>query len=202
MEGNAGFFESSWEADHNTKVQKVYNLRVAFNVSYDGQSFAYMHAPCIDTVFDNNTVIRNNDFASPMYDIVYTAFPGVLFRNNLFIGTAKSFRGGPYKKKERVVACNNWFWNVASEQSDGAPKLLDMHGNNFRLLGDGPLQRKALNLSKYYTTDFDGNPLPETGPWDIGAFSISGRVPPKNQLVKKRCADSFLGSCKSVSVLR
>jgi hypothetical protein len=178
-EGNAGFFESSWEADHNPKVQKVYNLRVAFNVSYDGQSFVYMHAPCIDTVFDNNTVIRTNGFGSPMYDIVYTAFPGILFRNNLYVGTAKSFRGGPYKKKERVVARNNWFWNVDSAQSDGDPKLLDMQGKNFRLRGDSPLQRKALNLSKYYTTDFAGNPLPETGPWDIGAFSYGGSLPSK-----------------------
>lgn len=169
-EGNAGFFESSWEADHNPKVQKVHNLRVAFNVSVDGQSFVYMHAPCIDTVFDNNTVIRNEGFGSPMYDIVYTAFPGILFRNNLYVGTAKSFRGGPYKTKERVIAKNNWYWNVDSAESDGDPKLLDMQGKDFRLSRDSPLLGKALNLSKYYKTDFAGNPLPATGAWDIGAY--------------------------------
>ena len=128
-------------------------------MSYDGQSFVYMHAPCIDTVFDNNTVIRNNGFGSPIYDIVYTAFPGILFRNNLYVGTAKSFRGGPYKKKERVVAKNNWFWNVDSAHDDGDPKLMDLHGKDFRLRGDSPLKGKALNLSKHYMTDFAGNLL-------------------------------------------
>ena len=93
-------------------VQKVHNLRVAFNVSCDGQSFVYMHAPCVDTVFDNNTVIRTKNFGSPLYDIVYTAFPGILFRNNLYVGTEQCFRGSPYKIKSRVDAQNNWFWNI------------------------------------------------------------------------------------------
>lgn len=171
-EGNAGFFESSWEADYNPKVQKVYNLRIAFNVSYDGQSFVYMHAPCIDTVFDNNTVIRNSDFGSPLYGIVYTAFPGILFRNNLFVGTERCFQGSPYKKAGRVEARNNWFWNVDSpEKSDGDSRLVDMQGRDFRLRSDSPLRGKGLNLSKLYQTDFAGSPLPKAGAWDIGAFS-------------------------------
>ena len=115
-----------------------------------------------------------------MYDIVYTAFPGILFRNNLYVGTAKSFRGGPYKKKERVVARNNWFWNVDSAQSDGDPEFIDMQGKDFRLSGDSPLRGKALNLSKNYTIDFAGNPLPESGPWDIGALSFGGLSSIKN----------------------
>jgi len=171
-EGNAGFLESSWAADYKPMVQKVYNLRVAFNVSYDGQSFVYMHAPCINAVFDNNTVIRNNGFGSPLYDIVYTAFPGILFRNNLYVGTKQCFQGSPYKKASRVDAQNNWFWNADSPQkSDGNPMLLDMHGKDFSLRSDSPLRGKGQNLSKHYQTDFAGNPLPKTGAWDIGAFS-------------------------------
>ena len=170
-EGNAGFLESSWAADYKPMVQKVDNLRVAFNVSYDGQSFVHMHAPCINAVFDNNTVIRNNSFGSPLYDIVYTAFPGILFRNNLYVGTKQSFQGSPYKKASRVDAQNNWFWNTdLPQESDGDPKLLDMHGKDFRLRSDSPLRGKGQNLSKYYSADFDGNPLPKNGAWDIGAF--------------------------------
>ncbi len=170
-EGNAGFLESSWKADYKPMVQKVYNLRVAFNVCCDGQSFVYMHAPCIDTVFDNNTIIRNNDFGSPLYGIVYTAFPGLLFRNNLFVGTARCFRGSPYKKADWVEARNNWFWNVDSqENSDGDPRLVDMQGRDFRLRSDSPLRGKGLNLSMLYQIDFAGNPLPKTGMWDVGAF--------------------------------
>jgi hypothetical protein len=52
-----------------------------------------------------------------------------------------------------------------------------MQGKDFRLRGDSPLQSKALNLSKYYTTDFAGNPLPQSGPWDIGAFSYGETLP-------------------------
>ena len=173
-EGNAGFFESSWKADYRPMVQKVYNLRIAMNVSYDGQSFVYMNAPCINTVMDNNTIIRNNGFGSPMYDIVYTAFPGILFRNNLYVGTKQCFEGSPYKKSSRVDSRHNWFWNVDSpENSDGDPRLLDMRNNDFRLRSDSPLRGKGLNLSKLYQTDFDGNPLPKTGAWDIGAFSYA-----------------------------
>lgn len=170
-EGNAGFLESSWQADHNPRVQKVYNLRVAFNVSYDGQSFVYMHAPCVDTVFDNNTVIRTNSFDSPLYDIVYTAFPGILFRNNLYVGTKQCFRGSPYKLESRVHAQNNWFWNVDAPQvTDGDPKLLDIDGKDFRLQSTSPLRGKGQNLSDDYSTDFAGNPLPKIGAWEIGAF--------------------------------
>jgi hypothetical protein len=170
-EGNAGFFESSWKADHNPMVQKVYNLRVAFNVSNDGQSFVYMHAPCVDTVFDNNTIIRTKSFGSPMYDIVYTAFPGIHFRNNLYVGTEQCFRGSPYKIESRVDAQDNWFWNVdAPSKSDGDPKLLDIDGEDFRLQSDSPLRGTGQNLSEYYSADFAGNPLPKTGAWDIGAF--------------------------------
>ncbi len=171
-EGNAGFLESSWRADYKPMVQKVYNLRVAFNVSHDGQSFVYMHAPCINAAFDNNTVIRNNDFGSPLYDIVYTAFPGILFRNNLYVGTKQCFQGSPYKKATRVDAQNNWFWNTDSPQkSDGAPKLLDIRGKDVRLRSDSPLRGKGQNLSNHYQTDFAGNPLLKTGAWDIGAIS-------------------------------
>ena len=170
-EGNAGFFESSWEADYNPRVQKVHNLRVAFNVSYDGQSFVYMHAPCVDTVFDNNTVIRTKSFGSPLYDIVYTSFPGILFRNNLYVGTDQCFRGSPYKIESRVDAQNNWFWNIDSPaKCDGNPKLLDIDGEDFRLRSDSPLRGKGQNLSRYYSTDFAGTPLPKTEAWDIGAY--------------------------------
>ena len=190
-EGNAGFLESSWEADYKPGAQKVYNLRVAFNVSYDGQSFVYMHAPCINAVFDNNTVIRNNDFGSPMYDIVYTAFPGILFRNNLYVGTKQCFQGSPYKRASRVDAQNNWFWNTDSpQQSDGDPKLLDVNGRDFRLRSDSPLRGKGQNLSSHYQTDFAGNPLRKTGEWDIGAFSYDRGDSRAGENNQKPCMDN------------
>ena len=154
-------------------VQKVYNLRIAFNVSYDGQSFVYMHAPCINTTFDNNTVIRTEGFGSNMYDIVYTAFDGITFRNNLYVGTKRCFQGGPYKKKERVISKNCWFWQVDGTKSDGNPLLVDIKDKDFRLRTDSPLRGKGLNLRQHYETDFAGNPLPKTGPWDIGAIHFS-----------------------------
>ena len=56
-------------------------------------------------------------------------------------------------------------------RATGDPKLLDMHGKDFRLRSDSPLRGVGQNLSKHYQTDFAGNPLQKTGAWDIGAFS-------------------------------
>ena len=39
-----------------------------------------------------------------------------------------------------------------------------------RLRSNSPLRGNGQNLSKYYSADFAGNPLPKTGAWDIGAL--------------------------------
>ena len=49
-----------------------------------------------------------------------------------------------------------------------------------RLLG-----HYGINLSKLYKTDFDGNPLPKTGNWDIGAIQYSATKPTKPFAGKK-----------------
>jgi hypothetical protein len=169
-EGNAGFLESSWGADYNPYVQEVHNLRVAFNVSKDGQSYCYMFAPTHDTYFDNNTIIRANDYPNPHEnwgEIVYTAYGGITFRNNLFVGTAETSNtpfNGP------AVVENGWYWKVGTANGDEDPRFVDFNGDDYRLTSYSPLIGQAQNLSQYYSTDFAGVTLPTSGPWDIGAY--------------------------------
>jgi len=170
-EGNAGFFESSWGADYNPEVQEVNNLRVAFNVNNDGQSYCYMFAPTHNTYFDNNTIIRANNYPGPyptFDEIVYAAFSGITFRNNLLVGTAKT-NNNPYNGAS-VTVQNSWYWEIGTSNGDGDPLLVDFNNGDYHLTSSSPLIGQAQNLSQYYSTDFDGAILPTSGPWDIGAY--------------------------------
>jgi len=174
-EGNAGFLESSWGADYNPYVQEVHNLRVAFNVSNDGQSYCYMFAPTHDTYFDNNTIIRANNYPDPypnFDEIVYAQFPGITFRNNLLVGTQQT-NNNPYNGAS-VTVQNDWYWEIGTSNGDGDPLLVDFNGGDFHLTGSSPLIGQAQNLSQHYSTDFDGVLLSSSRPWDIGAYMSKG----------------------------
>jgi hypothetical protein len=181
-EGNAGFIESSWGADYNPYAQEVHNLRVAFNVNFDGQDWLYMWAPCHDCYFDNNTVIRSHDFTSPLNDVAYLAFGDIHFRNNLIIHTWDAYQGPGVNG---IVTENNWYLNInnwseihwdASQAGSGDPGLVDLANGDYHLNSDSPLLGKGTNLSEYYSVDYEGNPLPDNGAWDIGAFQFQGSV--------------------------
>jgi hypothetical protein len=173
-EGNAGFLESSWTHDNNPFVQEVHNLRVAFNVSYDGQNWLFMWAPCHDCYFDNNTVIRNNDFRSPLYNDVLADFKGINFRNNLFVSRFDVLQGN---KSQNLT--NNWYLNFdhpsevlfdSIQAGNGDPRLVNLIGGDFNLTSDSPLRGEAMNLSEFYQVDFNGYVLPQSGAWDVGAL--------------------------------
>ena len=175
-EGNAGFIESSWEYDNSPFVQEVHNLRVAFNVNVDAQDWLFLWAPCHDCYFDNNTVIRTDDFTSPINDVVFVDFDGVNFRNNLIVHASSVFQGGG---AAGVVTENNWYLNVENwarrlvdpnQAGSGDPGLVDLDGGDYRLRSDSPLIGKGSNLRGFYSVDFEGNALPESGAWDIGAL--------------------------------
>ena len=181
-EGNAGFIESSWGADYNPYVQEVHNLRVAFNVNFDGQDWLYMWAPCHDCYFDNNTVIRTHDFTSPLNDVAYLAFGGIHFRNNLIIYTWDAYQG---PGKSGILTENNWYLNINNwsqvhwdnnQAGSGDPGLVDLDNGDYHLTSNSPLRGKGTNLSEYYSVDYEGNPLPGSGAWDIGAFQFQGSV--------------------------
>jgi hypothetical protein len=175
-EGNAGFIESSWEFDYNPFVQEVHNLRVAFNVSFDAQDWLYLWAPCHDCYFDNNTVIRTHDFTSPLNDVVWVNFDSVNFRNNLIIYSSEVYQG---EGVNGIITANNWYFNVnnwshspwdPNQAGRGDPGLVDIDGGDYRLISNSPLIGKGTNLGEFYSVDFEGNVLSESGTWDIGAF--------------------------------
>jgi hypothetical protein len=188
-EGNAGFLESSWEYDNNPFVQEVHNLRVAFNVSYDGQEWLYMWAPCHNTYFDNNTVIRNNQFGCPQVnnDVALLMVQGgrsndpsqIHFRNNLIVydnTTAGAYQGpqanGCVKEKNWYLNYDNYSANLnyPKQAGFGDPKLKDLANGNYKLMPDSPLRGKGVNLSAVYSVDFNGQAIPTNGNWDVGAM--------------------------------
>jgi len=183
-EGNAGFIESSWGADYNPYVQEVHNLRVAFNANVDGQDWLYMWAPCHDCYFDNNTVIRTHDFTSPLNDVAYLAFGGIHFRNNLFVYNARDAYQGP--GAHGVITENNWYLNIndwskihwdPNQAGSGDPGLVDLENGDYHLKSDSPLRGRGVNLSEYYSVDYEGNTLSESGAWDVGALQFPGLSP-------------------------
>ena len=64
--------------------------------------------------------------------------------------------------------------------------LVDLDKQDYHLKVDSPLRGKAINLSEFYQSDFDGRPLPKTGSWDIGAIQYSATKPTKALQPKRR----------------
>jgi hypothetical protein len=174
-EGNAGFFESSWEADTPPQSQEVHNLRIAFNISNDGSHYMYLWAPTHDSYFDDNVANRNNSYPnwdSQDLDFVVASFSGATFRNNLNIGNQYVSGHSPYWGS--VTVENDWYWEVGTGYGDGDPLLVDYDNGDYHLTSSSPLIDQAQNLSQHYSTDFDGATLPTSGPWDIGAYMYVG----------------------------
>jgi hypothetical protein len=174
---NCGFLEISWKYD--IRRRKVKNLRVAFNVSSDYQSIGFLEAPLSDSHIDNNTFDRTRQLHFNSSLEVQLGNPMV--RNNLIIIEGPP----PYKADDRklhVTPQNNWYYQVKNPKNvyfpesaagNGDPGLVSfVNGgeSDYHLSKDSRLRGAALNLSKDYSKDFEGNPLPDDGPWDVGAF--------------------------------
>ncbi len=189
-EGNAGFIESSWDYDFMQYGEEARDWRVSFNVCYDGQSWLFMLAPCTGVYFDNNTVARYNGFGRSQnwgarMDVRGGSPVGVAsgahFRNNLFIYKS---RDNPYQgnRSAGALKTGNWYMRIdspgractgdANQVGSGDPKLKDLSGGNYKLMPDSPLRGAATNLSAFYPNgvDFNGQPLPTNGNWDVGAM--------------------------------
>jgi len=201
-EGNAGFIESSWDYDWPRYRQEIYNWRVSFNVSYDGQSWLFMLAPCTDIYFDNNTIARYNGFgrsqnACARLDVrggnPVGKPSGAHFRNNLFIYSSSPYSGN---RSGGALKTANWYSKHQSpgtkykgdsnQAGSGDPRLVDLEKQDYRLKADSPLRGQAINLSELYKTDFNGRPLPKTGNWDIGAIQYNAAKATKAMQPERR----------------
>ena len=191
--GNAGFIESSWDYDWPRYRQEIENWKVSFNVCYDGQSWLFMLAPCTGIYFDNNTIVRYNSFGRSQNTCarldVRGGTPagkpsGAYFRNNLFIYTSSPYSGN---RSGGSLKTANWYSKYKSpgtkyqgdnnQAGSGEPGLKNLEKQDYHLRADSPLRGKAINLSEFYESDFDGRPLPKTGNWDIGAIQYSAAQP-------------------------
>jgi hypothetical protein len=193
-EGNAGFIESSWDYDWPQYAQEVYNWRVSFNVCYDGQSWLFMLAPCTGVYFDNNTVARYNSFGRSQnwgarVDVQGGSPVGVAsgahFRNNLFVYAPSGVNPFGGNRSAGALKTKNWYSNYPSfdvtyggdgnQAGSGDPELVDLGNGNYNLLAGSPLRGAGVNLSATYpgAVDFNGQALPATGSWDIGAMQYA-----------------------------
>lgn len=177
---NCGFLEISWHFD--IQHRSVRNLRVAFNVSTDLQSIAFLEAPLFDSHIDHNTFDRTHqiDFNSALEVQIGTP----MVRNNLFILKGPA----PYiadDHKVHVINQNNWYYQLSdptkiyypeTAAGNGDPVLLNLVDggvSDYHLSDESPLRGGALNLSNEYTVDFDGRILPKEGAWDVGAYHFN-----------------------------
>jgi hypothetical protein len=172
---NCGFLEISWNYD--IEHREVWNLRVAFNVSSDYQSIGFLEAPLHDSFIDNNTFDRTRQL--PHYNSAMEVQLGKpMVRNNLIILDGPI----PYPADDglhHVNQLNNWYYHVSNPDTiyfpetsagNGIPGLVDLYGGDYHLNPDSPLRGKGLNLSKFYSIDFEGDSLRKSGDWDIGAL--------------------------------
>jgi hypothetical protein len=172
---NCGFLEISWNYD--IEHREVWNLRVAFNVSSDYQSIGFLEAPLHDSFIDNNTFDRTRQL--PHYNSAMEVQIGnPVVRNNLIILDGPI----PYPADDslhHVNQMNNWYYQVSNPDTvlfpetsagNGIPGLVDLSGGDYHLNPDSPLRGKGLNLSEFYSIDFEGDSLTKDGNWDIGAF--------------------------------
>lgn len=171
---NCGFLEISW--DYDIEHREVWNLRIAFNLSTDFQSIGFLEAPLHDSYIDNNTFDRTRQLHYNSAMEVQLGNP--IVRNNLIILSGPS----PYladDDQHHVTQQNNWYYQVnnpsqvyfpQSAAGNGDPGLVDLDGGDYHLKNISPLIGKGTNLIEYYSEDYEGNPLPISGAWDIGAF--------------------------------
>jgi hypothetical protein len=178
---NCGFLEISW--DYDIEHREVWNLRVAFNVSSDYQAIGFLEAPLHDSYIDNNTFDRTRQLLYNSTMEVQLGTPTV--RNNLFILDGRD----PYQADDgqhHVFQQNNWYYRVDNPSlvyfpetaaGNGDPGLVGFFAggdSDYHLSLNSPLRSVAQNLSEFYSEDFDGNPLPDSGAWDIGALQFRG----------------------------
>lgn len=189
-EGNAGFIESSWDYDWPRYAQEVHNWRVSFNVCYDGQSWLFMLAPCTGVSFDNNTIARYNAFGRSQdtgarMDVTGGTPVGVAsgahFRNNLFVYTSSPYEGN---RAAGALKTKNWYYRKdqpgtvyggdGNQAGSGDPKIVSLGNGNYNLTAGSSLRGAGVNLSATYpnAVDFNGQALPASGSWDIGAMQF------------------------------
>ena len=121
---------------------------------------------------------------------------GAHFRNNLFIYSSSPFSGN---RAGGAIKTANWYSKYkspgtqyqgdSSQAGSGDPCLVDLQQQDYHLKVDSPLRGKAINLSQFYKSDFDGLPLPKTGNWDIGAIQYNATRPKKRLQPKDRQGD-------------
>ncbi len=155
------------------------NVRLAYNVSYNNGDLACLH---IDGKFattitnlriENNTIVQTRN-APILFDCLSAISPGMLSaRNNIFYTAARVFPGGSFIHENNVyglLGAAGVGVGLGPNERIADPMLADVNAKDFHLRPESPAIGRGRNLG--YTADFDGVPVPQDAPPDIGAYQF------------------------------
>jgi hypothetical protein len=104
---------------------------------------------------------------------------GAHFRNNLFVYTSSPYEGN---RAAGALKTKNWYYRKdqpgtvyggdGNPAGNGDPKIVNLGNGNYNLTAGSSLRGAGVNLSATYpnAVDFNGQALPASGSWDIGAM--------------------------------
>lgn len=133
---------------------------------------------------DLGTSSRNAPFAARMMDNTAVTYNRCYIYNNVSVKTTATGSGAVYATNEATGSGNNVGDYTAAQVAGWFTNYKPYAGlaNDYHLTSKAtPLLGTGRNLTSYgITKDFDGNPRPATGNWDLGPFQYkaAGTVQP------------------------
>jgi len=140
-------------------------------------------------------VVANNSFYNSTWSAIYmppTAFTQsqLVFRNNIFLNCKRWIGGEAYNLA--FITSDNTFFTTADAPKPIQeipptftvlnPQFVDYKNYDFTLSDGSKLIGKGTDLSKYFTTDIEGNKR-AVGLWDIGPYQKVTSADPDDQPV-------------------
>jgi hypothetical protein len=169
---NVGF--NTWGPPQTPQIARVYNNTIMGGGNGMGVSFYNGYGPSL-TIYD----CKNNLFDNIQTAIAQWYCPNLQLLANYDLAynvpTGSAFVW--------ATAGSSWFCPIAQWQAAGWDTHLQTSNpnltQNFIPQAPSAAITNAVDLSAYFTTDFNGNTRPP-GQWDIGAFQHSGLYAPSN----------------------
>jgi hypothetical protein len=157
----------------------VKDVTIAYNVSdRDNMDFAVLHlsgtfkSTISNFKVDNNTMVRSDGWYRLLVFDGETPPPSFYFRNNVVYSNTGVANADGFTHDNNIyylygeAGLGNISLGSGESQTD--PKFENLSGGDYHLTSDSPAIGAGLNLG--YTSDFDGNPIPEGKAPDAGAY--------------------------------
>ncbi len=156
------------------------NVRVSYNVSDNNYSdFACLHVggTFSSTIgnfrIENNTIVNTTANGWAVLNCPSTTVDAtqLIFRNNIVYANMTVFNQSTFTHVNNVyymLAGNSVGFPLGNGERVVDPSFVDVNAGNFRLKSSSPAVNAGANLG--YSIDFQGQPVPQGGVPDIGAY--------------------------------